>query len=138
MATMSRRRTPGPICLPCEEDEHDCCHNRLWEAGCQCRHERWPELRCGARGKRAEDVRVYVCDSPRNRHRVNVRGQLVHEGRYWYIPDPGDRSNKWWGWATEPLTWTWKRTVAIPREFDPYDPDEPCLYDQANRHEDVA
>jgi hypothetical protein len=121
-------------CQPCIEDEHDCCHNRLWEAGCPCKHRRWPEPRCGILGKRSEDVRVYVCDAPRHGHRINLRGQLVHEGRYWYLPAPvnPDNGHPWWGWNPTPLTWTWKRAFpGPPVGFDPYDPDMPAPPDFA-------
>jgi hypothetical protein len=123
-------------CQPCLEDECDVCHNCLWDAGCLCPHDRWPEPRCGARGKKADETRVFVCDAPRgrHRHRVNTRGQMVHEGRYWYIPNATDECNQWWGWKATPFTWTWRRVVSTPRAgFDPWDPTAPTIYDQTRR-----
>lgn len=131
-----RSRSAGPgkpraeratICLPCQEQECDTCHNLLWEAGCSCRHAVWPEPRCGVQGREKDGRRSgrrWVCDlSALEPHRI-------HQGRYWYDPDPDPHSAYWWGWRKRPERWGPKRVVAPVGRFDPYDPTVPSETDR--------
>jgi hypothetical protein len=114
--------TTDGICLPCDEQECDTCHNLLWAAGCQCPHTTWPQPLCGIQGQETnhgQPGRRWVCElDALPRHRT-------HEGRYWFDPDPDCYAVRWWGWARMPQRWTRRRVVASEGRFDPYDPTTP-------------
>jgi hypothetical protein len=116
------------VCLPCDEEECDNCHNLLWAAGCQCPHTSWPEPRCGTLGRDRNPGRTsrrFVCDLPA------LPTHEFHEGRYWYDPDPDESAAYWWGWAPRPQRWTWRRVIPAEGRFDPYDPTAPSNADRS-------
>ena len=121
-----------PRCEACKEQEHDACLNLLWDAGCPCRHDRWPEARCGVLGRDLPpNTRVYVCELRRGDHPRHPRnGLLIHEGHHWTDPNPHEKTAQWWGWSDKPRRWTWKAAIAPPGRFDPWDPTVPHLFEQ--------
>ena len=112
-------------CQPCQEQEHDVCHNLLWDAGCPCPHDAWPELLCQVRGRdKGTRPAQYFCDLPRHH-----RG--THQGRHWVLPNPDENTTaRWWGWRPRPIRWTNKIAIAPPGRFDPYDPTVPSPADR--------
>jgi hypothetical protein len=114
--------TRAAVCLPCDELEHDGCHNLLWAADCTCPHTSWPEPQCGVLGREGGSNRLWICDQP-------TLHTDTHEGRYWFDPDPAEETVRWWGWARRPQRWTRKRVVPRPGRLDPYDPTAPCAGD---------